>query len=484
MPLPHRNAVLKIGSILLDPKNPRIPAERRSDDQRALIRELLEHEDIRTLASSIAARGVYPHERLIVVQEGRRFVVLEGNRRVAAVKLLLNPQLAPTTAQVRSFRLLSEKADHSELGKLEAIIVDDRVAAAPIIARLHTRDPRKRWSSVQQARFYRELSDEGLAIEEIVERVQLPAGDVLAFLRAEYLHRIALGLELDKGVREKLEHSDFPLSTLRRFIESKAGRAFLGIELDGSTTSGFRGVVHADRFRAALGAVITAITTHERLTREINKEADIERFTEQLRENLPPTPATGSFKAEELVASAPAGPPTSEPLKKPTRQKERADPSILPRDLVCRSSHPRIQNVFRQLKAMPVSKFPDAVAVMLRVLFEMTVWTFIEERGLHKELIANFNKKGNKPKDWVPSQVQVLRYGLDHNFFDALTPAALKAIDSVAKDTTAFLTIETFNQWAHSAYIIPTESELRAMFVRIRPLLEYTMNWKPGPGAE
>ena len=101
---------VKVGSLLLDSKNARIPAGRRSDDERALVHELVEREDVRGLGASIAKLGLFPNERLVVMPQGRRYVVLEGNRRVAAVKLLINPELAATDAEVKYFRGLSTKA--------------------------------------------------------------------------------------------------------------------------------------------------------------------------------------------------------------------------------------------------------------------------------------------------------------------------------------------------------------------------------------
>ena len=44
------------------------------------------------LAMSIGARGYFPHEPIFVEEDGDRLVVIEGNRRLAAVMLLLDPE--------------------------------------------------------------------------------------------------------------------------------------------------------------------------------------------------------------------------------------------------------------------------------------------------------------------------------------------------------------------------------------------------------
>jgi hypothetical protein len=85
------------------------------------LHELLEHEDVTGLASSIAKLGLFPNERLVVISSGKGFTVLEGNRRLASIKLLLNPELAPTSPQVKYFRKLSEKTDLSALGETSGV---------------------------------------------------------------------------------------------------------------------------------------------------------------------------------------------------------------------------------------------------------------------------------------------------------------------------------------------------------------------------
>src|SRR5437762_10452654 len=46
------------------------------------------------VAMSIAASGFWPHEPLIVANEDGKWVVIEGNRRLAAVRVLTNAALA------------------------------------------------------------------------------------------------------------------------------------------------------------------------------------------------------------------------------------------------------------------------------------------------------------------------------------------------------------------------------------------------------
>ena len=89
-----KTRTVRVGNLLLDPQNTRIPTAHQTDDQRALLHELVAHEEVLGLAKSIASLGLFPSERMVVMPYGRYFLVLEGNRRLAAIRLLLNPELA------------------------------------------------------------------------------------------------------------------------------------------------------------------------------------------------------------------------------------------------------------------------------------------------------------------------------------------------------------------------------------------------------
>ncbi len=86
--------------IALDRDNPRIHVE-QSDKESDIIKKLIMYEDVQDLAAKIAKTGLLAGERIIVVQEKGQWVVLEGNRRICACKLLLSPQLVPPEYRVR-----------------------------------------------------------------------------------------------------------------------------------------------------------------------------------------------------------------------------------------------------------------------------------------------------------------------------------------------------------------------------------------------
>lgn len=389
-----RPAPIKIGSLRFDSKNTRIPPDRRTEDQRMLLHALLEHEDVAGLASSISKLGLFPNERLVVVPSGRRFIVLEGNRRLAAIKLLLSPELAPTNGQVKYFRRLSAKTDLAALGKIDVAIVQSRIAAAPIIAALHIGAAKKRWSSLQQARFYRELVDEGQSPAEIAEEHGVTLGQVNGFLRAEKLYRVAMSLDYEKDIRQKIEDSKFPLTTLERFLESTIGRKFLGIELD--EEQGFKGVVHPDRFKAVLAKVAEDIAKNEKpgMTRRINDEKGFRKYISEVEPTLLKTRVRGNFNSDSLLGDEQVKPEEKEKADKKTESKVRPpkpSPSIVPRWFTCDSRKDRVRAVFRELQKMKIVDQRNSSGVMLRVLLDIALWNFLKKEGHEKAVCDHYD---------------------------------------------------------------------------------------------
>ena len=82
----------KVRDLELDPGNPRLPESFQGGSQRNLLRHFFEHDVLEEIAQSYVDNGFFPHEPLIVLPEtsgASRCTVLEGNRRLAALMILL-----------------------------------------------------------------------------------------------------------------------------------------------------------------------------------------------------------------------------------------------------------------------------------------------------------------------------------------------------------------------------------------------------------
>ena len=81
----------KVSDLHFDYENPRLAEYgiTKATPEDEILMVLWEAMDVRELVQSISASGFFPHEALVVAIEDGRNIVIEGNRRLAAVKVLL-----------------------------------------------------------------------------------------------------------------------------------------------------------------------------------------------------------------------------------------------------------------------------------------------------------------------------------------------------------------------------------------------------------
>jgi hypothetical protein len=79
--------------LCLDPKNPRLTGQDFTiDDQIGILRFLWQDKEVSELVDSIAYNGYWQQEILFATKEHGKLIVVEGNRRLAAVMLLRSPK--------------------------------------------------------------------------------------------------------------------------------------------------------------------------------------------------------------------------------------------------------------------------------------------------------------------------------------------------------------------------------------------------------
>lgn len=108
---------------LLDPENPRLWRDERGLSQNRLIEVMLERFKIEELADSILASGFIGFDPIVGHEVDGSITVIEGNRRLTVLKLLLNPELAPES-QREHWSELRNKLDNGDLKSIEKIQIE------------------------------------------------------------------------------------------------------------------------------------------------------------------------------------------------------------------------------------------------------------------------------------------------------------------------------------------------------------------------
>lgn len=147
---------LPISKLLLDELNPR---HRAVTTQQAALAEITRRAPNKLvhLAKDIAANGLSPIDRPIVLkaEDNKKYLVLEGNRRLAALRLLAKPDLCPDAGLRAKFQTVADLAAHSPR-TMRCYEVDSRDEARPLLNRRHGGEMDGigvvRWSAMQRTR--------------------------------------------------------------------------------------------------------------------------------------------------------------------------------------------------------------------------------------------------------------------------------------------------------------------------------------------
>ncbi len=160
---------MKVSDLAFDRKNPRLSEYDfgAGSTEVELIQFLWDAMDVRELVMSIAASGFFPHEPIVIVYEDGKNIVIEGNRRLAAVKLLLDPGLAQTLKL--DIPDITDK-DRDALTELPTVS-DTRKNAWRYLGFKHVNGPAK-WSSYAKSRYIANVHwDFGVSLEDIAEQI-------------------------------------------------------------------------------------------------------------------------------------------------------------------------------------------------------------------------------------------------------------------------------------------------------------------------
>jgi hypothetical protein len=124
---------ISITTLKLDSENPRLTQSGKKNSQSDIIDYLIENEKVIELAKSIIQQNYFLNEQPIVTKENNKFIVLEGNRRVTACKILLNPDLIKSDSKRTQIKRLLKNFDIEIIKKLEVYISPDRPSADQMI---------------------------------------------------------------------------------------------------------------------------------------------------------------------------------------------------------------------------------------------------------------------------------------------------------------------------------------------------------------
>jgi hypothetical protein len=189
---------IKIEKLFLDKDNPRLPENVQGQKEAELLKALYKGFNLDELIDSMRQNGYFDEEPLVVIPQDvpsklskadvpsgefmkfinsdtTTFTVVEGNRRVAAAKILIDPNLRSQLNIKQWQDVLPAIIDDLKL--LPAIVYPKRSDVAPYMGVRHIVGIQK-WDSYAKARYVAKLIDQGKTISEVETQIADSQGSV------------------------------------------------------------------------------------------------------------------------------------------------------------------------------------------------------------------------------------------------------------------------------------------------------------------
>ncbi|MCB9293439.1 MAG: ParB N-terminal domain-containing protein [Lewinellaceae bacterium] len=152
---------LPLEKLQLDSDNPRLPERLKGSKEKYILEWMLEDASLLDLMASILENGFFPGEPLIGIQssEKDKVAIIEGNRRLAACKLLNNPQLTSVRRKTIDSLLEDESLHKNIPSELPVYICPDRKSIQNYLGFRHVSGI-KSWDVLSKARYLYSLYEQ------------------------------------------------------------------------------------------------------------------------------------------------------------------------------------------------------------------------------------------------------------------------------------------------------------------------------------
>jgi hypothetical protein len=403
----------------LDFKNPRLVGYLKRESistQKDLVVALATHYDVLGLCSNIIDKGFHPDETLIVIpDEGgkqNRVTVLEGNRRLAACKILINPKLLKGTALYSKVTRLVAHPNYSAavqtIKSITVVEIDGRTEAFSYIASKHTQESIKPWSPYTQGAYFLSFKTANGNLSDI--RKQLGQNFDLSKIK----HRVLfykLGeyiLDMNCWSTEEKTHlianiDDLKIEAIIRLISSaefKDKIATINIDEHGELYCEGLNAIEFDRIieRLARSAHFADADNGDYVlsTRQENKE-DVSNFiddcVEFVREN---TDLDDSNKDRLYLGKESDNDGEIDPDVQPEEKKKRRRKwnTLLDKDnIVSPTSNVKLNALVDEAFKLRVSGYEHSAALLSRAIMEVTFKIWLKKIGKEPDLKAKFKEK-------------------------------------------------------------------------------------------
>ena len=431
---------IPVASLQLDPENPRLSTP--NSGQRETLRQMaqLQGAKLRVLAEDVLEYGLDPSELTIVTRvedEADRFVVLDGNRRLSAIKVLENPEVvqgAVSEQVLKALRRLSTAYHEDPIEEVPCVVFGTRGEADHWLELRHTGQRGGAgsvlWGSQESARFRARRGERDIHTQ------------ALDFLEA-------------RGDLSPERRRMVAATTLRRLLATPYVRERLGLEWSQQT---LKSLADEDVVAAALRHVVNEIADKKVKVSDVYTVEQRRKYAHSLPHSvvvqITREAGTGVKLGERR---GPAGKKDEKDAGRGRPRSTRKRDRLIPRDCVLNVTDPRLRDIERELRTLSLESSPNAVSVLMRVFLELSADWYIGAQGLS---VPESAKLAAKLKAVVDDLVQRRKLNAKQ---------AKPARRAAPKDTFLGPSITQMHQWIHNQHMFPGPSDLRAEWDGLQP---------------
>ncbi|WDM88200.1 ParB N-terminal domain-containing protein [Pseudomonas asiatica] len=159
-PTPQKVHTIATSLLRFDPENPRFYRLSKKTNDAAVVEEMLDDESVQDIMLSIGQKGYFPGEPLLVVGPAAdgTYIVVEGNRRLTATKLL-NGELSPPARRAKSVGTIRSEAIVPAPLELPCLVYTERKLVLRYLGYRHITGI-KEWDSLSKAKYLYQLKEE------------------------------------------------------------------------------------------------------------------------------------------------------------------------------------------------------------------------------------------------------------------------------------------------------------------------------------
>lgn len=444
---------LSVSQLLVNHHNPRFePVKNQSEAIELMLEEA--GDDVLRLAKDIAQSRVNPTRSLMVVKAGEKYLVLDGNRRVTALKLLHRPGLTKNVRFKEKFAELKRNAGAKVQEEVNCVVFPDRESAFRWVKLEHTGKNKGvgtvKWDAKQGQRFLAQFIGEK------------PSRSLQLFDYAE---------------ARNISHDEVDSSTLNRLLATKTIRELIGVDFPDYVLNR---TVSDSKLLDNIRKVFAAMSHSDFKVSDVYTATKAKDWIEGILGISPESDEESKDQGAKKGGTEPGTRPKPKP--KPKARPLEGD-WITPALYKAYSLDNRVKAVLGELKSglKPAAK-PNVCATSLRVLLELAVYVFLTEKGHIKTLRAeekqrrvdDAQKKGKKikplEKDWSPSFHKMLTHmASDESLIpDPLDGKALKVFTGPKGSKPFFAEL---NQFMHNPSYNPTPDMVIAVWKNLGKLV-------------